>query len=501
MTNKASEALRVLLDNARDYDTIEVDIFLHGEPAAEFRAADDSGGDAVASMKERAAADQRDLLDYLHGEAAEDSVPAEGVAVPKVAALDTSWATNSISARLTPDVLRAVLSRDDVASVDLSRTVDIEDLLDAPTATRPARARGRARVVADSALPQPTWSVTRVKAPLLWQLGVTGDGVVAAVIDTGVNYDHPDLADRMWDGGPEFPHHGWDFWFDDDDPKDDRGHGTSCAGIVAGTGSAGARTGVAPGATIMALRVGGTENRYWRAFEFAIEHGVHVISMSMSWKFPSNPNYTGWRRATEAIAAAGILHANSIGNQGDQPGLYPIPYNIATPGNCPPPRIHPSQNPVGGTASAIGCGATDVSDQLAGYSGRGPAEWGKPPYTDYPYANGMRPGLIKPDICAPGPGTTSCNYLYDGSGTGSSLPYSGFGGTSAATPHVAGCLALLAHACLIANKPIVPVRVQEAIENSAARVVGQLRDKENHFGAGRIDVYAAYRYGADKGWW
>jgi hypothetical protein len=222
--------------------------------------------------------------------------------------------------------------------------------------------------------------------------------------------------------------------------------------------------------------------------------------MSMSWKYPSNPNYTGWRRACEALAAAGILHANSIGNQGDQLSAYPVPYNIAAPGNCPPPRLHPLQHPAGGKSSAIGCGATDNADRLAGYSGRGAAEWDKSPYTDYPFRDGAEPGLLKPDVCAPGPGTTSCNWLYE-DGASTATPYSSFGGTSAATPHVGGCLVLLAHACRIAGKPIIPERVQEALENTAVPVDGQTREKENDFGAGRVDVYAAYTYGRDKGWW
>src|SRR5262249_39054264 len=103
------------------------------------------------------------------------------------------------------------------------------------------------------------------------------------------------------------------------------------------------------------------------------------------------------------------------------------------------------------------------------------------------------------DVCAPGPGTTSCNWRHP-TLPGAS-PYSSFGGTSAATPHVGGCLGLLAHACRRAGQPIVPARVQEALENTAVRVVGQTRDKENHYGAGRVDVYAAFRYGQNKGWW
>ena len=52
-----------------------------------------------------------------------------------------------------------------------------------------------------------------------------------------------------------------------------------------------------------------------------------------------------------------------------------------------------------------------------------------------------------------------------------------------------------------AGTPVIPSRVQEALESTAARMPGQTHDKENHFGVGRVDVYAAYGYGRDKGWW
>ena len=504
-SSKASDALRTMLENAREYDTFEVNIFLHGEPAAmaaentEEHAADSAAFD-VEHIKYQTTAEQQSLLDFLSAASTSELTIDESIAMPKAQAVDPSWITNSISAHVTRDVLRQLLDRDDVLTVDLVRTVDIDDLLDTAGTHTARKVPGPASVAAELVAPPPTWSVQRIKAPLLWQLGITGEGVLAAVIDTGVNYLHPDLKSQMWDGGPAYPNHGYDFANDDTNPIDEVGHGTSRAGIVAGNGAAGQATGVAPKATVMALRVGGKEANFWKAFEFAIDHGVQVISMSMSWKYPNDPNYTGWRRACETLAAAGILHANSIGNEGDQLSGYPIPYNIATPGNCPPPRLHPAQHPAGGTSSAISCGATDSADRIARSSGRGPAEWNLAPFVDYPYQGGARPGLLKPDVCAPGPGTTSCNWKYDAA-SASATPYGGFDGSSAATPHVGGCLVLLAHACIRAGTPVVPSRVQEALENTAARMPGQTRDKENHFGAGRVDVYAAYAYGRDKGWW
>lgn len=514
MQSNLGAALRRRLQSAQDYDMFDVNIFLTGEPAAERLAQayattdssplDDADPiDAIKQLQDDCTADQKDLVGFIEGCRADADFIDDDVSIPQVGTTDSFWINNAIAADLSYATLQRVLERPDVAYVELSRNVDLGELIDAKasasrrTSDRPRRGRGSVGVN-DAASP-PTWSVKRINAPLLWQLGINGNGILVAVIDTGVNYKHPDLENHMWSGGTSYPNHGEDFVDGDRDPMDDHGHGTSAAGQVAGDGSKGSSTGVAPQATIMALRVGNQERQYWKAFEFAIQHKVDVISMSMSWKFPRNPDYPGWRRACETILVAGIAHANSIGNQGDLLRGFPIPYNIATPGNCPPPKLHSLQPVSGGLSSAIACGATDDSDNLADYSGRGPAAWENAPYTDYPYAKGNKPGLLKPDLCAPGSGTTSCDWRFPQ--LASARPYRSFGGTSAATPHVAGCLALLAQACRRHSTPIVPARLQEALEATAVRITGQTRDKENHFGAGRVDVYAAYKYGVVRDWW
>ena len=506
MSQKMGEALALRMQSAQDYDTIPVTLFLRGEPAAEALAALDapagtaSTRGSVSEIKKQAAEQQADLLGSLRSMHGESAFTDGDVSVPQVSRIESFWIINAVTAWVTRGVIDQLLRRGDILLAELIRHVDEAELFDAGPKPKAAKATKKPKAAAGVADASPVvWSVDRVKAPMLWQLGLKGKGVLAAIIDSGVNYNHPDLTGHMWAGGAAFPNHGYDFASGDNDPMDEQGHGTCCAGIVAGDGSAGEATGVAPEATVMAIRVGGSEVNFWKGFEFAIDQKAHVISMSMSWKYPSSPNYPGWRRACETLLAAGILHANSIGNQGDDLTTYPLPYNIATPGNCPPPRMHPLQAIVGGLSSPISCGATDDLDQLASYSGRGPAAWEAAPYTDYPYSGGAKTGLIKPDVCAPGPGTRSCNWKY-GVDTGA-RPYVGFGGTSAATPHVGGCLVLLAQACLKANKPIIPARIQEALENTAVRVVGQSKDKEIHYGAGRVDVYAAYKYGNALGWW
>lgn len=423
-----------------------------------------------------------------------------------IGVVERFWINNAITVRVTPWLLERILKRSDVSHVELVRYADIEDLKDTSTfGRRPRHIRSSSPPPLTAPL-QATWSVNQVNAPKLWSLGITGEGVVVAVLDTGVNYRHGDLMSRMWDGGHKHPHHGWDFFDNDDDPMDEDsdGHGTCCAGIIAGDGSLGKATGVAPSARIMALRVAGAarpvaENDYWRGFTFALANGAHIISMSMSWKHPRGPDYPGWRRVCDSVLAAGKLHVNSTGNQGNNLSTYPIPFNTGAPGNCPPPRMHRLQVPRGGLSSTISCGNTDEHDRLDATSARGPCEWFIGPYLDYPYQGGIIPGLIKPDVCAPGSGSLSCNHMYVSDPT--TDPYRKFGGSSAATPHVAGCLALLAHACLRSNNPIVPTRMLEALEETAVRITGQTVDKENHYGAGRVDVFEAYLLGESRGWW
>jgi subtilisin family serine protease len=380
---------------------------------------------------------------------------------------------NGINVWATRDVIEQVARFEGVRSVDWDEEIPDELVLDLV-----AKPDNLFFPLASDT----SWGVKKINAPLVWDLSITGAGVLVGIIDTGVNYNHVDLAGHMWDGGPAYPNHGWDFRSGDNDPMDTDGHGTACAGIVAGDGTAGLQTGVAPDATVMALRAGGNESAMWAASDFAIVNGCDVISSSMSWKYPSNPDYVGWRDQAVAEWAAGVIRANSIGNQGNQPGSYPIPYNIATPGNCPPPWLHPDQTLVGDISSTMGCGAVDQSDVILDYSGRGPSAWERgdfpPYYQDYPYNNGIEMGLLKPDVCAP----TEVRTL---SHTNTSGYITGFGGTSAATPHLGGAMCLV----LSADTTITPEAVSQKIQMNTVDL--GLPGKDNVYGAGRIDVFAA----------
>ena len=129
------------------------------------------------------------------------------------------------------------------------------------------------------------------------------------------------------------------------------------AGQVAGDGTNGTVTGMAPDVELMSLGIDcDTPSIGWAASDYAIAEGAHILSQSYSWWWTDQPDYEAFRRQTDAALAAGVIHVNSAGNHGAQQGTYPIPYNISTPANCPAPWRHPEQNPTGGVSGMIGVG-------------------------------------------------------------------------------------------------------------------------------------------------
>ena len=421
--------------------------------------------------RERAIFEMRRVADETQAELR--SFLTEEKQAGRVSDVQVLLGVNGINARVAKKVIEEAIRFEGVRSIDWDEVIPDEFLFDInvnednpffTTATDTG------------------WGVQKINAPQVWDLGITGAGVLVGILDSGVNYNHVDLADHLWDGGVLYPNHGYDFYDNDDDPMDESGHGTQCAGIVAGDGTAGTQTGVAPDATVMCLRIGGTESTIWMGSDFAILQGAHVISSSYSWKYPMDPDYVAWRDQAVAELAVGLIRANSIGNQGNQLPSYPIPYNIATPGNCPAPWLHPDQTLIGDVSSTMGCGAVEDTDIIKGYSGRGPAAWERvdfPPfYQDYPWDTGNQMGLLKPDVCAP----TDVPSLSRTNNTGYT---SSFGGTSAATPHLGGAMCLILSADTMQTPEIISQRLQmNAVELGSP-------GKDNVYGAGRIDVFAA----------
>jgi len=298
-------------------------------------------------------------------------------------------------------------------------------------ASRPAESPS----VGDDPMRASQWSLAKISAPAAWQITTGSADVVVAVIDTGINYRHEDLAANMWRNPGEIPGnridddgngkvddvYGIDTADDargnDSDPFDQGAYGFYHGSLVAGIIGARAQNGV--GITglnwsvqLMAVRAIRSSNLITLADELEAldyvlmmkQRGINIRVVNMS--------YGGLRFSIaerEALAAfdrAGILLCVAAGNDGRN--------NDASP-------VYPASHPLSGL---IAIAATDGEDQLAKFPVLGSSNFGR---TNVDLA---APGLDIPSTF--GPGTN--DY------------YAAFFGTSAATPHVAGAAALLASA-------------------------------------------------------
>lgn len=452
----AGELVRINITLKEQYDSqhlIRQAQSLQGEARREY---------VISVLKDFSALSQQGVVAELNQMQRSD-------AVEKVT---TYWIANVINCYATPEAIRELELRSDIASIDYD---EYRMMLD------PNEWKNAVAEEGNPASREITWNVLKINADDVWALGYNGEGVIVSVIDTGVNYDHLDLEDHMWEN-PDYPNHGYDFVNNDNDPKDDHGHGTHCAGTVAGDGTAGSQSGVAPEATIMCAKVldsggSGNESSVWSAVEFSVEQGANVMSLSLGWQHDWGPNRTVWRQTFDNALAAGVPAAVAAGNEGDQQGTYPIPDNVRTPGDCPPPWLHPDQTLEGGLSGVICVGATTSSDAVSSFSGRGPLDWSSvSQYNDYPYSPEM--GLIRPDVAAPGSNIKSLAHY---SNTGYE---SGWSGTSMATPAYAGMIALM----LQKNMTLSPAEINQISEETT--VVLQA-GKNNDSGSGRIDCLAA----------
>lgn len=419
----------------------------------------------VDELKRFSKASQSDLLQLLN----------EGVKSEIVKDVKSFWLFNGISCTTTREMIEALSQRKDIAVIDLDRVVMLPDNEKATEVTEAIRGLA--------------WHVSQVHANDVWAYngasGYDGTGVVVAIIDTGVNYNHVDLSDHMWNGGDEYPNHGYDFFSKDNDPMDEYGHGTHCAGITAGDGTSGTQTGIAPNATIMALKVFGgagseaSTNDILEAMSFAVEHGADIVNLSLGSAGASGNVF--YRQAFVNMMNANVVASVAAGNHGQNYDTYSLPANIGSPGNCPSPWHNPDQALSGGQSAAITIGASNRSDRKTTFSSFGPVTWGNvSDYNDYPYAEGSttETGLIKPDIITPGADIVSCNFQ-DNSGHVSNK------GTSMAAPLASGIMALM----LQANPNLTPSQIDQILETTAWPVDFKVK-KNNDTGAGRADALA-----------
>lgn len=279
----------------------------------------------------------------------------------------------------------------------------------------------------------------------------TGKGQVIAIVDTGVDLTHPDLAPKLVPGVNTAE--------SGKTAADDQGHGTNCAGIAASLeDKQGGIIGVAPGAKIMPVKVlgadgSGSDASVAEGIRWAADHGATVISLSLG---GPSATQTGAEAVKYALSKGAVVVA-AMGNNGSGSKSYPAAY----PG-------------------VIAVGASDINDKITSFSQYG--SWisvSAPGYSilsTFPtyHVSGMDDYQQNKDFM-------------EKFGMRMELKYAYVTGTSQATPHVAGLAALVRSM----NPSLTPDQVKAKIEKAAARTPGMTSSFDIHYGYGRMDALKA----------
>ena len=263
---------------------------------------------------------------------------------------------------------------------------------------------GISRIWLDGEVKASDWdaNLTQVGAPSAWSDGVTGSGVKVAVLDTGIDLEHPDLAGKVLDTAN---------FSGTASIADKVGHGTHVAGTIAGTGAAaaGIRRGVAPDAQLLIGKVLGDDGRgdlsnSVLGMEWAVDNGAKVVNMSLG-SVPTDGTDPVSEALDQLSADSGTLFVVAAGNTGPGPNTVTAP-SVAD--------------------RALSVAAVDGAGAVAAFSSRGPR---------------VGDDGLKPEIAAPGVAITAPRSSLM---TGPAGAYTTMSGTSMATPHVVGIAALVA---------------------------------------------------------
>ncbi|MEV8440219.1 S8 family serine peptidase [Actinosynnema sp. NPDC051121] len=282
-------------------------------------------------------------------------------------------------------------------------------------------------------------STAQIGAPTAWRAGYTGKGVKVAVLDTGVDQDHPDLA------GHEVAERNFT---DDPDNTDGVGHGTHVAATIASSGAK--YKGVAPDADLLDGKVcvlsGCQESAIVAGMQWAAEQGADIVNLSVGGG--DTADLDPLEEAVNTLSAqTGVLFVVAAGNNSR-------PETISSPGSAD---------------AALTVGAVDREDGIAPFSSRGPR---------------VGDGAVKPDITAPGVDIVAARSSSGTIGTPAGDGYVAMSGTSMATPHVAGAAAVVAQQHPDwTGAQIKAALVASAKNNPALTAFDQ--------GAGRVDLAKA----------
>lgn len=315
-----------------------------------------------------------------------------------------------------------------------------------------------------------SWGLAKTGALAAWgAFGARGAGATIAVLDTGIDPNHPDLKGKIA-GFAEFDGRGKLVTDKLADAYDSDAHGTHCAGTIVGGNASGRWIGMAPEAKVLAglvLKEGsGTDAQILAGMEWAIRNGAQVISMSLGGLRFSVEVMDTYTRSIINANRLGIPVVVAVGNEGSQ--------TSGSPGN---------------DYFAFTVGATDADDRAAGFSGGRTQVFSSSRYVDQKYLPLV---YSKPELSAPGVD------IY------SSVPkgkWEAWNGTSMATPHVAGAMALLlgSPASIAAEPASQRANLLQSLLLSTVEELGEAG--QNHrYGYGRIDVLRALGYARELGY-
>lgn len=352
------------------------------------------------------------------------------------------WAVHGLALSARPDVIRILADMPTVEAIDIDRKISAPRNSETPP---------------DS----PEWNINSIRVPEIWNLGYRGAGVVIATMDTGADLTHPDLMPSYRGGANS--------WFDPNgehaNPYDASGHGTQVLGVLAGGSAGGAAIGVAPEAQWIAVK---TFNDAGEAFYSGIHAGFQWLLdpdqdpntpdapdvVNISWGLNNvNSCNLEFQPDVAVLSAAGIGVVIAAGNSGPSDSTSISPADLQ---------------------GVMAVGALDRNNTIAPFSSRGPCACD---------------GTIYPHLTAPGAGVRTSHLTY-GAFPDSYITVSG---TSIATPHAAGALAVLVGAF-----PDATVAELEAVLLASARDLGDV-GADNSYGWGILDLANAFAILSAKG--
>ena len=397
------------------------------------------GADLEDELESHATETQADLIDYVDETA--------GIEVT-----NQFWLTNAVLLEVDP----AVVDLETLAAFD--DVTELHGNFEVSTPEPPSSAESTDDEPGETTGYRTTGGLAHVGAPGVWEAhGTKGEGVKVAVLDTGIDADHPDLslstddpADPTYPGGwAEFDETGAKL--EGSTPYDSASHGTHVSGTVAGGNASGVHVGVAPEADLAHGLVlhddRGTFAQIVAGLEWAVEIDADVINAS----FGIDGTYDGFVEPVRNARHGGVLVVGAIGNGGAG--------TSTSPGNL---------------YDTLSVGAVDSDERVAGFSGGEEltaANWTEPP-DDWPETYAV------PDLVAPG---------VDVESTVPGGEYDRMPGTSMATPHVAGTAALL----LSIDGELGPDDVEDVLLETARTPSDGAVEDDGRYGHGIVDAVAA----------